>query len=299
MKRSVILYAIILMGIYGVLSLLDLNSDYVVERKLWHINRKFLDVAKDPKAVPPQTFEALANEYKRIIRQHSKSRAIAGVYVVLGRIYIMKGDLSQARDVLGEITKLYPDYRELSAEAISLIAKTYELENNWAKARELYQKIIQEYPRTETGLSTPLYMANYYQTQNDFRSTMKAYAQAIDFYQKLITEQEHSTVEFNSLRYLANCYVAQNRWMEAIETLKQILIDYPEPQYLTVQRAELIIKTINAIVVNQLKNSDIAADIYKEFMVKYPQHPLNKTLKVVLDRLKENKNPDSQEVSVQ
>lgn len=283
------LYLAVLAAAFIVFSLFDINGDYVVERKIWKINHKYSGVIKNHETASPQVLEQVVKEYRGVIRQYGRSKAIPGVYLVLARIYLLKGDLDKAREIAGELLKRFPDYRELCAEAASLVAKTYEADKDWPRAKEIYQKVIAEYPTTSVGLVTPLYIANYYQVQNDFTNTMASYARAVDFYKGIIAANPNSSLEFESLRYLANCYVVQNRWAEAVDVLKQVLMKYPSEKYLTVQRAELIIKTINTIVATQIKDYDVALKIYQEFIDRYPKHPLSKTLRAIIARLQELK----------
>lgn len=292
-EKYVLRYLAVLAGIFIVLSLFDINGDYVVERKLWKINRKYANVIKDYKTASVQVMDRVTAEYEKVIRDHGRSKAIPGVYIVLSRIYLLKGDLAKAREVSQELLKRYPDYRELCAEAVSLIAKSYEAENDWPKAYELYQKLVAEYPLTNVGVATPVYVANYYQGLNDFKNTMSSYAQAVEFYRKLIRENPDSRIEFESLRYLANCYVAQNRWDEAVQALKQVLLKYPSEKYLNAQRAELIITTINTIVATQIKDYGVAIAVYEEFIDKHPKHPLAKTLAALIVRFKELQDASS------
>ena len=62
-----------------------------------------------------------------------------------------------------------------------------------------------------------------------------------------------------------------------------MLVKYPQTGYLTPQRAEIIVKTINTVTINELDDNTVALKIYKEFLEKYPDHPLVKFLRKTIN----------------
>ncbi|MFA5087610.1 MAG: tetratricopeptide repeat protein [Candidatus Omnitrophota bacterium] len=283
MRKNLLIYAAILAGLFIFLSILDLKGDYVVEQKLWKVNRLYAEVAKDPNAVSGKTFDQLAKKYQRIINQYPKSDVVQGAYLLLGEVYLLKKDYKTAREKFESVVVKYPDNKELAAEAKARVGRSYELENKWPEALKVYRSIIKEYPLTNVGMSTPLFLAGHYKNKNDYQNAMQAYAEAIQFYRNLANQNPDTVFGFNALRFLANCYLDQNRWKEAVDVLGETLISYAHSSLLNVPRADLMIKTINMIAAFQLKDNDVAVNVYRKFIDKYPAHPLSSYLQKMID----------------
>lgn len=292
MKKLLLTYCAILIGVYVLFTLLDLKGDYRIEQQLWSVNQKYVELAKDPDVAPENSFDNLISKYQAVIDQNPDSDLIKGVYMLMGRTYIFKKDYEKAREVFAQIPINFPGNDELAAEAGATLAKTYEFENNWEKAEKAYSQVTDRYPLTSVGMSLPIYVANHYQTNNDYKGTLKSYNDAIAFYKRIVAEHPDSNAEFDGLRYLSNCYLAQNRWLEAVNTLSDVLIKYPTSEKLTVQRADLIIKTINTVVATQIGDYDVAINIYKGFIDKYPEHPLAPVLQKMIEGFNSLKEKD-------
>lgn len=293
MKKVLSILAGILVGLFIVLSLLD-KSEYGVERKVWLAQKKFERLVQDPKAVPDVEFDNVIKQYTKIIHQHPSSSLTPKIPLQIGKIYTYKKDYPKARETFSETIRRYPQLPELSAEALANIGWTYELEKKWPQALSNYEKIIAQYPLTETGMNTPIYIASYYERNNDAAQAATAYQRAVAFYKKVAAEHPNSNYEFGALRILSSTYFSLQEWEKGIKTLGKILVNYPTKQYLNAQRADLIIRTINTISVTQLHNYDIPIDIYQEFIEKNSKHPLAKVLNDIISQLKLLKNKNVQ-----
>ncbi len=283
MKKAFISYLVILIGVFVFFSFSDLNGEYVIERKLWKIQHQLIDIAKDPQAVPDFKFDEVANQYQKIIDKYPDSRLIRNVYISLGRLYLLKKDYATAREKFYLIIEKYPDNKELSAEALLFVGKTYEVEGDWPQAYKIYQDIINNYPVTMTGLSVPIYIANYYKRQNDFQNTMNAYEKAVVHYKKIASDNSGTQAGSKALGYLSNCYMEQNRWNEAIDTLGLILEKYAASGHLTAKNVDMTIKTINIVSAYQLKDYDVAIRLYQGIIDRNPKHPLRAYLEKNID----------------
>ena len=285
MKKTLVVLTSILVGLFILLSVID-KSEYTIERKLWLIQKKFDRLIQDPKSVPDVEFDNIINQYKKVIKQYPSSSLTPKIPLQIGRIYTYKKDYQKAREIFGEIVKKYSQDPELCAEATANVGWTYELEKDWPPALATYEKIIAQYPLTETGMNTPVYIASYYERNNDAAQAGTAYQKAISFYKKVSAEYPNSGYDFAALRILSSSYFSLQEWEKGIKTLGKILVNYPTKEYLNAQRADLIIKTINTIAITQLQNYDIPMDIYQEFVEKHPKHPLAKVLKQIISQLK-------------
>lgn len=282
MKKILSIYLIILIGIFIALSIVDRRSNYVIEREIWKIYQQQLDIAKDPAVVPSRSFEKAINGYKKIITKYPNSHFIPGVHIRIGEMHMLNKDYEGARTIFYDLIKLFPDNKEIAAEALLKIGGTYEVTGNWPKAHKVYQDIIQEYTLTDVGLTVPIHIANYYKNQNDFQATMNAYEFAIRHYSSIASTHK-TKAGLTAMRHLANSYLDQNRWSEAISTLGSILEKYTASNYLTAKDVDMLIKTINITAAYQLKDYDIAISLYQGIIARNPNHPLKNYLNRVID----------------
>ena len=269
----VLIYIGILTGVFVLFSLLGINSDYAVEQMAWKVQREYLDILKDPKIVPEPTFDKVIKDYQKIIKRYPNSKLTPGIRMLVGNVYHVKKDYETSRKKFNEIIKLYPESKELQAQALSAIGRTYEAQDNWPGARKIYDRIMAEYTLTLTGLGIPLYIANHYKGVNDYQKTMDAYELAITHYNTLAAQNPDSPAEYNSLRYLSNCYLDQKRWDEAVEILGKIAAKYGRPEHMNIRTLDIILKTINTVSVYQLKDYELPRQIYQDIITKYPDHP--------------------------
>lgn len=283
MKKTLIAYIVILTALFVIFSVLGIKGEYVVEKKVWKLHKQYADILKDPNVIPGKTFEKLIRGYQNIIVQHPRSRLTKGIRFIIGRVYLLKKDYATARAKFNEIAGLFPENQETQAQAFAAIGQSYEMEKNWPEAQKTYEQILKNYTLTPTGLGIPLYLANHYKSTNDYQKTMDAYERAITHYTGVAAKNPDSFIEYNALRYLANCHLEQKRWSEAVHALGRILEKYADAQHMNVQTADTIIKTINAVSSYQLKDYDVAINIYKNIISKKSNHPLNAYLQKMID----------------
>ncbi len=283
MKKTLIIYIVILSVIFVILSFLGIKGEYAVEKKVWKLHKQYADILKDPNVIPDKTFEKVIRGYQRIIEQHPQSRLTQGIHFIIGRVYLLKKEYTTARAKFNEIVGLYPENQETQAQAFAAIGQSHELEKNWPEASKTYEQILKNYPLTPTGLGIPVYLANHHKKTNDYQKTMEAYERAVAHYASVAAQNPDSHIEYNALRYLANCYLEQKRWSEAINTLGKILEKYADAQHMNVKTADTIIKTINVVSSYQLKDYDAAINIYKNIISKKKDHPLNAYLQKMID----------------
>jgi len=283
MKKVIITYLAILAVVFVFLSFLDRDSDYSIEQRLWKVHKMYSDIEKDPDVVPKATFDRVIGQYKSVIDRYPESNVIRGVYFLLSQTYVLNGRFDLARDTLNIVMDKYSGNKEMIADAMSRIGRTYELQDDWDEALRIYQNIIDEYPLSSVGIATPIYIANYYRRKNDFQNTMQSYDEAIVFYKEISKKHSKTIVGFGAARYLANCYLDQSRWADAINVLGDILFVYSDTEFLNAKVADEMIKTINMIAAFQIKDFKVATSLYQEFINKSPDHPLSKYLTRIID----------------
>ena len=295
MKKIFLILLTVWIGLFIILSVVNLRDEYSTEKALWKLNRHYVRIAKNPESVPHVTFEKLANEYRHLIKKYSHSQLRGKAQIILGTIYLIKKDYSKAREEFGLVKKNYPDAITFNSEALSAIARSYEIENNWPKALETYRKLIKEYPKTVIGFSIPIYIARYYEGKNQKEEARVAYHEAIQFYRNLAKENPNSGVEYNALRLIGISLLNQKNWPEGLNVLTELLLKYPN----LTSNLNQVVPAINTIAIAHTKNYDVPISIYKKFIETYPKHPINNTLKVIIENFEKLKIKNSTPTATQ
>ncbi len=285
MKRGLLMFGFILVGLYVLLSVLD-TGEYATEKRLWHLQKRFQELARDPVAFPEIEQQGLIDSYKAVIRDFPRSRLNGQVLLQIARIYTFKKDYALAKETLGQISKLYPKDAALNAEALFNVGLVWESENNQKEALNAYQQVVDKYALTAIGLNVPLHVANYYQRLKQPGESRQALERAVFFYDGIVNKYQHTSIGFEALRFLATTYLAQQDWHKSIAALGQMLMDYSTGPYLDERQAILYIRTINTISINQLKDYELPIGIYRGFIKKYPGHPFNPIFEKVIAEIR-------------
>jgi len=277
MKKTLLTFLAILTGLFILLTLLDGKSEYVAEQIIWKTNQKLAQVERNPEAVPDSVYKQIAAQYKKVTTQFTHTRKASKAAILSGNVYLIKKDYPTARQLFTDVCKKFPKDTVACADSTMGIAKSYEIEGNWPEALKHYEQVINQYPTTDIGLMTPIYIVNRYRANKDTDNTKIATDRAIRFYKSILSGTPDEILEFKVLHLLANFYISLERWSEAVQAMGTILIKYP-----TRKTVLTTLAAINQISLLYLSDSDQAANIYKEFIRKHPKHPLNTTLKKMI-----------------
>ncbi|MBF0532580.1 MAG: tetratricopeptide repeat protein [Candidatus Omnitrophica bacterium] len=286
MKKTLILYIEILVGLGLVLMVFNINGDYAAEKQLWRIDREFATIAQDPKASPDAAYDRVIKKYEHFIKRFAHSRLQPLGYIFLGRVYSTHQDYRHGRSIFETAIARNKDKSTICLMALSEIGKTYVLEQNFPKVLETYDRVFKSYPQSDIGWRVPLLKASIYSLQKKEDLKQQTLADAVAYYKSMSQKNKKSLVGFVALRFLAETQIILKQWQDAEDTFRTILIEYPDPQYLTPSSAAWILRSVNVIAINELKNPQVAMGIYQQFIQTYPRHRLNKTLSVLVDTLK-------------
>lgn len=284
MKKTLIILISALFLVYALFSFWDYNSDYLAEKTLWKINQQYMPYLKEPSVVPKATFTDMIQEYEKFIIRFPDSRLVPLTQVLIGRVYMAKEEYVTAREKFEDIIRQYSSREQICVESLLEITQTYILEKDSVNVLRMYERLIAEYPLTEAGLQSPLLIAKFFAEQKDASKAQEAFNDALIYYKKLASDNPNTLVEFNALRLTANCYAAQKQWKKAVMTFGDILLKFPgEP--MNVVKAKKIVRSINNISIYEMKDYDLPISIYKQFIEKYTQHPLNGTYEAMIRSL--------------
>ncbi|MCA9394735.1 MAG: tetratricopeptide repeat protein [Candidatus Omnitrophica bacterium] len=292
MKRAVVAFILILAGVFALFTMLDRNGDFVAERDLWRINNRFAKASRDPQIVPDSTFRQIVADYNAFIQQYPESHLARVAHILIGRVYMVKGDLAKGREKYEEVAKLYADEPKIAVEAVADIGRTYAIENNAQGVIQNYERVIREYPLTMHGMQAPILLTKLHASRGDTQRAQDAYRAGIAHYQKLIKEYPGGSTEFNALRSMGTLYLAGGDRRKAIETFGKVLINFSDQKYMTSKRVATIVRTINTVAIVDLKDYDFPLSIYREFIKAHPQHPYRPRFEQIIESielLKESK----------
>lgn len=277
MKKLFFTFLFILIGVGLLLSVMDINGDYAAEKIIWSINQQFSKIARDPQAAPAAAFDRIIKQYDQFIKKYPGTHFEPVAQIHKGQVYFTRKDYSNARQVWEGLLSRKDFPASVAVIALNYIARSYTIEKNYDRVLEVYDRAIKDYPLTGFGLQAPLLKAVIYNYQKDVSSKEKALNDAAIYYKELIKKYPNSEADFLSRRYLTDTYLGSGRWQEALEVLKDLLMNFPDPRFLTRASSRWVIIRINGAA-QKLNDLQLAVNIYKEFIRRYPQHPLNKLL---------------------
>lgn len=286
MKKAIFAFIVILVGVFVMFTMLDRDSNFVAERDLWRINNQFAKAARDPQIVPDSTFREIVANYQAFIAKYPGSKLSRVAHILIGRVYMVKGDFGKGREKYEEVAKIYADDPKIAVEAVADIGRTYAMENNAQGVIQNYERMIRDYPLTQHGMQAPILLTRLYASRGDQQRAQEAYAKGVEHYKKLIKEYPGGSTEFNSLRSLGALYLAGGEKRRAIETLGKVIINFPDQQYLNSRRVSTIVRTINTVAIVQLKDYDYPVTIYEEFIKAHPRHPYVPRFEQMIESIK-------------
>lgn len=296
MKKTFLTLFLILVGVSLFFIVVDYRGNYAAEKTVWKITQRFNQAAKDPDAVPDSTFNKIINDYEKFIKNFSNSELVSTARVLLGRVYAAKKDYEKAREVFEETISLHGDDSDLGAQVVAEIGLTYAMQEDYLSILKSYQRILKEYQFTELGLKTPVLIAKFYIEQKELAQAQKAFEDAIIYYNSLISNNPDSYIEFAALRYVATTYVTQQRWKEALDTFGKIFEGYAQSEYMTSEKLQNLINTMNVISIKYLKDPNVALLVYKKFIEDNPEYPYKEDIEVLIEKLQSFSLPENLEV---
>ncbi len=286
MKKTILIFIIILITVFCILTFLDYKGRYIAERNLWHINKKLEEIVKDPKAVPDTAFYKVVREYEDFIKEFPNSELVPIADMLLARAYIAKKDYEQARSILFQLIKKYPNNSKVEIRALAEIANIYAMENKWNKVINTYDVVLRKYPYTPLGMRIPMMKAEVYIKKNNKEKAKEQIKNAIKYYSNIVNKKQNTVVGLNAMLLIASCHESLGDNQETINTLEETFNKFADSGLLTPNMVIGIVRHINTISLAKMGNLDIAINVYNRFIKKHPNHPFNKIFSEIIGQLK-------------
>lgn len=272
MKKLTLFLVGLLVCIFYILSALDRYGEYDAEKALWYINQDFLKLSRDPEYVPDASYDKLAQKYELFIEEHKESKLNSLANILMGRVYMMKGDYDMARTIFEEMAQKYKEQPFTAVKALSEIDNSYAEQQDYAGMIDINMKILQAYPFTPYGIRAPLNIIAITRMMKDSTKEGERLLWAENYYKRLIETNVGTSFGIDAIDHLALFYIDQQRWEEALNLYGKILIEYATTDYLTPALKTELVKSINTIALVKLKSFSKAYSVYRRFVRKYPEH---------------------------
>jgi len=245
------------------------NDNYAIEKEYWHIQKIAERVFKNPEATPPAQLANSVNALANFVSKFPKTPLSIESEFTIARLYLVKKEYSKARLQLEAMMEKYNQSKSICSEALFLIGNSYEIEDKWQSALSEYQKIISDYPITSKGLSSPIYIAQYYKIKHQPDKMLSAYQEAIQHYQSLSQKSPDSALSFNADALVVSCYSEIKDWPGALEALDSIMKRYKDKVDLS---GALMNKAL--IYKNELKDKEKEKQALRQLIKDYPKSRL-------------------------
>ena len=116
MKRNILIFIGIIVGIYLVVSVLNYRSEYNAEVYLFKANKILSQILQSPQSTPPHIFKRSIDSYKKVIEKFPGSESAKRAILFLGQVCIINNQPEQARLELNKAISQYTDDKDFLAE---------------------------------------------------------------------------------------------------------------------------------------------------------------------------------------
>lgn len=242
------------------------NDDYSIEKRYYAIQKQAAAIFKNPEVAPKKELDRSVNALNGFIRKYPKNNLSLEAEFTIARLYIIKKEYEKARTYLNSMLAKYSSSEAVCSEILFLKGNSYEIQDRWDAANIEYQKVIQQYPLTLRGLSTPIYVAQHYKIKYAPDMMNASYQQAIAHYNTLINKYPDSKLNFMLHQLIAQSYAEIKDWQGAANTLSSMLAIYKGKVSL-----EAIMLNLAGLYSQKLKDNNKAIEILKTLLVEYPK----------------------------
>lgn len=244
------------------------KRNYRAEKLLWRANQNYHKILQEQRgSLSEATINKIIGYYQQVVAKYPATLSAGYAYMVMGKLYWRSGKLKQAIKQYRMVTNNFSRNISLFTEASFLLARLYELTDQWDKAERQLYSLSQLYPFSAKGLKAPLYIYYHYLKEGKIEKAQQAYKNAEAHYNKLT---KRGTNEMRSLAYfyLFQIKYQHNKIDSALEILEKIMeLNEKNKNQFYVQamyfKAEVLLAT--------KRNIDKARKIYQEINRKFPQ----------------------------
>lgn len=255
------------------------SASYTGERLFWKAQQLSSPVLKDPSHATPEQVAGAIGAFDRVLLKAPGTVWAGRAQLAIGSVYAMQQQYSRAREAYALVLQNYHQHQELCLGARVSTAQTYEAEESWEQAEQLYKDISDYHPWTTLGLEAPLYLAAMHEKRDAPDEATHAYERAVRLYSKLIPDAPTPELATHLKGYLALVYQRLGDWDQAIKVLETLATTTTEAN------RPLVLLTLGSIYQSKLHDSEQAEAAYTKLIEEFPEHQFGKVAKAQLERL--------------
>lgn len=272
-----------------VLSGCTFDPSYEAEKAYWEARELIRKLQKDsPNELEEEHYEQIIEALNRVSDAAPFEPIAARAQFQIAQIYYGLEKTEQAHDVLKETffrftnseNKNDSSSEDIAAQAAFWNGRLYEVDGDIEKAHEEYKIVMEQFPLTNLGLQTPLYIVQYYKNKGDVSKLKEVSAEAHSHYQKLMDKYSGTPIEEQVKLYSLRVYVQEEAWQD-------ILNFFDSESKTRVERSEILQARIAKadILASRMEKTPEAIAIYRDIIEKFPFEPVTPLLRIQLGRL--------------
>lgn len=258
------------------------SVNYTGERLFWKAQRTAAPIlsAKNSNLLTTDQYTRAIRAYQRVVDKAPGTSWAARSQAAVGSLYAMQKEFAKAREAYRLVLQNYNDYQTLVLNARLAIGKSYETEQDWDEAVKMYREISDYHPWSQVGLELPLYIGGGYQHLGKSEEAVKAYQRAVSIYTSLIPDAPtpESTVQVKG--YLAQAQLRSGQAGEAVKTLEELRATDEKGT-----NRPLVLLMLGSVYQAQLHDIAKAGEAYGQVVKEFPDHEWAKVAKAQLERL--------------
>lgn len=256
------------------------GDQYAIEKQYYQLTKEAGNILKNPHSSPKNEVNRVVLKLNNFSRKFPGNNLSINAEFNIAQIYTAKTEYANARAQLNKIISVYNKLPAVCAQAAFLIANTYEMENAWASALAQYNKIPLEYPLTQSGINTPIYLTAHYKKTFEPDKMREAARGAIKHYNGLAEKYPDSPLEIRVQTLAADCYLLLQEPQSAIDTLNRLIEKYKHKI-----NTDAIVMSIAVIYSREMKDKANTKLTLERLIKDYPKSKLVKQAKEILKKL--------------
>ncbi len=211
-------------------------------------------------------------KYVFIIESYPNSEYSLRAISRLIKLYFVTGDYDKVREYSEMLVDASKGNREVEAQAMAIIARSYEKQGDWEKAESMYQSVMEDYSDTVVALRIPLFMALHYKSDDEASVDVeKIYSDALDTYSEVMDANDATSSMKQVASELSTLVSAkQENWHDVANNLDAAWKNESFP----VSRRSRALYVMAYVYAEKLKDKEKSLVLYADFLEMYPDHPL-------------------------
>ncbi|MFH1062122.1 MAG: tetratricopeptide repeat protein [Candidatus Omnitrophota bacterium] len=254
------------------------SEQYKMERMVWHADLAAKPIFVNEGGVPSYEFNRVLNLYKKIIDAKPGSGFALDAKFKIAKLYIANKEFDKARLEYDQIIADHKENKELAAGTLFLKGQSYEQENQWPQALNIFEQITEQYDKTSQSLSVPMYIARYYMKNADTVAAVQAYKAAIAYFQKTADAYPSTKVSLLCENLIVRAYMEMSSWQDALTYIDVLDKKYKLGPDTLMVMAQIYKEKLNDPVKTQ--------EIYDRILKEFPDSKAAKSIKQQMEQEK-------------